>query len=169
MKILKVFICISVLCASYLAFASNDNDSNAEQYLESEDASLPEFNDWTAEDLRLNNSGGGSGGGYGGGGGGYGGGGGGRGWGYNPFRWSGSPRTFYNPFSWGNPPGPTTTVITAPPKGPEDDLDSQIDAANRRAKKLELLLAEQRRIKALEELNQGGGGSGSAGSGSAAP
>ncbi len=163
MKILKIFLCFSVLCTGYLTFASSEDDNNtyydydseqnAEQYVEEGNSYPTAFYDWTAEDPQLSNSPGG-GRGYGGG-----------GWGYNPFRWSGGPRTWYNPFSWGNPPtAPVTTVVAPPSTGLDDDLDARINAANITAKKLELLLAKQRQLKALEELNQqGGGGAGGAG------
>ena len=87
-----------------------------------------------------------------------------RGWGYNPFKWASGSRRWYNPFSWGNPVAPVTPVVTPPAAGADDDLDTQIDDANRRAKKLEFLLAKQRQLKALQELQQQGGASGGSGS-----
>lgn len=176
MRLLKLFMYCSIFSTSYLAFADRDTDSdtdiqatnnddelNDEYYLQSDASSLPATYDWTAEDLRFAA---GMGGGGGGGGHSHGGGGGhGRGWGYNPFKWSSGPRTWYNPFSWGNPSAPVTTVVTAPPTGGDDELDAQIDAANRRAKKLEFLLAKQKQIQALQELNQQGAGAGAGGGG----
>lgn len=156
MKLIKLCMYFSVLSSASIVcadttVADNDYDTYDEHHLQSQDPSQPAFyDDWTADDLRFaSGMGGGGGGGRG------------RGWGGNPFKWSSGPRTWYNPFSWGNPAAvPVTTVVP----GGDDDLDAQIDAANRRAKKLEFLLAKQRQLKALQELNQQGGGAGGGGS-----
>lgn len=155
MKLLKIFLCSSSLV---LSTSSLYADSYDDLVLDPQNAAADQQGDYADYDALLGDApeslsrgphGGGVG--VGGVGGGWGRGG---GWGFNPTRWSGGPRTWYNPFSWGNPPAPPIVAPAGPSNPPPDELDAQIDAANRRAKQLELLLAEQRRIKALEELNK---------------